>query len=251
MHTVNLNWTDFKNEVNSRGLKIQYYLSDITYHILAFDDKLKFYCKLEKENPSSSDQTDFETNYRDAANKKMQSVDSDGSTLTRAKITATGWQYHIQGIQFTTSDLSSLVSKDEAGNDIGFSTYKLYDDTDTEITQEINEVNAVKTVIDWEPTFDYEIIGGALKMMQDTTQNIYAYVTAVPDIPANLGGSKDFICCVNMKFIKNHDEIRADGRSSKKLLYDAVNHTNKMRITLKHPAGVRCEYLMLFEIFKE
>ena len=48
----------------------------------------------------------------------------------------------------------------------------------------------------------------------------------------------------------SNDKVEADGRVAKKLIYDPVNHTNKMRIILKHPAGVKRSLSMIFEMFK-
>ena len=176
--------------------------------------------------------------------------DSDGNPISRGKASKTGWTYHLNGVEFVTSKIGSIVNKDVNGDDLGFTTYKIYDDTDTEITLEANQGNAVKTVIDWEPTFDYEIVGGHLKTTNTITDDVYIYVLGVPDLTPAQGGSKEFISCINMKFIKAHDSIDADGRATKFLPYDATYHTNKMRITLNHPVGLQCEFLMIFEIFK-
>ena len=181
--------------------------------------------------------------------------DSDGALISRTKVTETGWQYHMQGVEFTTSTIGSSThpyNHDEQGNNLGFASVKLYDDQDQEITTQIDaDTNCVKTIIDWEPTYDYEVIGGALKMDAPTLLDVRVYVIAVPDIPKIYGGSKDFISSINMKYIASGDKVEADGRASKRLYYDAVNHTNKMRIILKHPAGAKCNFLMSFELFKE
>jgi len=173
--------------------------------------------------------------------------DSEGALMSRIKATKTGWSYHVQGVEFATANSNSVINNDINGNDLGFVTYTMYDDQD-EIT--LIDANCTKTVLDWEPSFNYEIIGGKLKILQETTDSIYVYVLGVPDVPASMGGSKEFISCVNMKFIKDHDEIKADGRASKYLPYDPVYHTNKMRLILRHNAGVTKEFLMMFEVFK-
>jgi hypothetical protein len=203
-------------------------------------------------NDSNEDITDYSAALNYLNNTIVEERDSDGASLSRTKVTQTGWQFHLQGVEFATSTLASIVNKDKDGDDLGFSTIKLYDDEDTEITvQATADTECVKTVVDWEPTFDYEVIGGAIKMTQDTTEDIYVYVIAVPDLTPAQGGSKNFVCCVNMKFIKGGDEVKADGRSSKRLDYNATYHTNKMRIIMTHDAGIKCDFLMVFEMFKE
>lgn len=177
-------------------------------------------------------------------------TDEDNVALARTKVTQSGWQYHLQGIEFTTSDRNSIVNRDSNGQDLGFATMKIYDDQGAEITTELGELGAVKTVIDWEPPFDYEVLGGTIRNTADIVEDIYAYVVAVPDVPKAFGGSKDFICCINLKFIGANDKLEADGRAAKKMIYDEVNHTNKIRVILTHPAGVKRSLSLVLEVFK-
>lgn len=238
-------------------------IQGVKAELIQFVDKITYYdiwvnvnnekvsCIIKKRNPRRKDQIDFEDNYKDNTNKSLTSVDSEGSKLSRTKITKTGWSFHMNGVQFVTSTLDSVYNKDDKGNDLGFATMTLYDDQDVEITNQATaDTSCVKTVIDWEPSFDYEIIGGSIKMAQQTTEDVYMYCIGVPDIPAQLGGSKEFICCVNMKFIDSHASLKADGRTSKTLKYDPVYHTNKMRLIITHNPGIKCDLLLIFEIFK-
>ena len=121
--------------------------------------------------------------------------DDGGAQLSRVKVAPSGWSFHYQGTEFETSRLDSIYNKDEAGDDLGFSTIKLYDAAGDEIvTQGAADTDCVKTVIDWEPTFDYYIIGGALRMPVATTEDIHAYVIGVPDIPAPNGNKFHHMC---------------------------------------------------------
>ena len=177
--------------------------------------------------------------------------DSDGALLSRVKYTRTGWQFHKMGVEFTTSKLGSIVNTDDQGNNLGFGVIKLYDTNGVEITDQANEGNAVKTIVDIEPTFDYEIMGGSLKQISRPTMPVYAYVIAVPDVPKVLGGQKDFICCLNLEFIGDLDSVDADGRTAKLLQYDATYHTNKIRVVMNHNAGYQHRAMMVLELFKE
>lgn len=177
--------------------------------------------------------------------------DSDGSPLWRNKITTTGWNYQLHGIEFKTSQLDSIVSKKSNGTDHGFTTIKCYDADDVQLTtQETCDTSAVKTVVDWEPTHDYEVVGGLFKMAQVPESNMRLWVVGVPDIPAAYGGSKEFVSNVNLKFIGLEEGIKADGRAAKYLTYSATLHTNKLRLILIHPAGYKHDFHMIFEIFK-
>lgn len=176
--------------------------------------------------------------------------DSEGAVLSRKKITYTGWSYQLHGIEFTTSSLNPIYSKDIDGNDTGYSTIKLYDSSDLEITDPLNEGNAVKTVVDFEPTHDYEMMGGMFKIKSALTQDVRLWVIGVPDIPAASGGSKIFISNINLRYVGLEEGINVDGRVPKLLTYSATNHTNKLRLILKHPAGYQADMHIIFEFFK-
>lgn len=162
-----------------------------------------------------------------------------------------GWSYHLNGVEFETSKLGSIVNTDDAGNDLGFATIKFYDSSDVELTvQATIDISCVKTVIDWEPQFDIQLIGGRLKQKSQPLSDLRFYCVGVPDIPAVMGGSKEFICCVNLAYIGPNDEVNADGRAGKMLYYDPVYHTNKMRSVFTHPAGFKHKGIILFEIYR-
>lgn len=170
---------------------------------------------------------------------------------SRLKMAPHGWAYQARGIEFETSKLSSLVNNDKDGVDIGDVTLKFYNSSDTELTTQTDlDSSCVKTVIEFEPTHDYEVIGGFISMVGTTTQDIRVYCIAVPDIPAAAGGSKVMINQLNMKYIGESDRLIIDGRTPKRMNYDATYHTNKLRKEFHHPAGAKCEFTIVFEIFR-
>jgi hypothetical protein len=184
--------------------------------------------------------------------------DSDGSTIQKQKVTTSGWVYQLHCFEFKTATLNTIVSKKEDGTDYNFATakfYKLDNGSEVEITgddlnQEFLDANCVKTVIDWEPTHDYDIIGGSLKQKDVPTEDVYLWVTGVPDVPAQYGGSKLFVSSVNLAYIGTDQGLRIDGRVAKYMPYSSTYHTNKFRLTLRHSAGFKHEVVMQFEIFK-
>lgn len=182
-----------------------------------------------------------------------QPKDSDGAPLSRNKITATGWGYQLHGLEFKTSQLDSLYSKKKDGTDFGFSTIKLFKDSGGSLVECVDQadadVNCIATQVEWEPTHDYEVIGGMLKMITVPTENVRVWVTGVPDVPEVYGGSKPFVVSVNLKFIGIEEGVKVDGRAPKYLTY-SVNHTNKLQLFFRHPAGFKHDLHMIFEIFK-
>jgi hypothetical protein len=182
--------------------------------------------------------------------KINQPKDADDAIIIRPKAAKTGWTYFLNPVEFTTAKLNSIHSKKHDGSNRTNTTYKIYDSNDVEITAVQDELNAVKTIVDFEPLYDYEIIGGQLQQHTKPNTNIRLWVIAVPDVPENSGGSKEMVGGVNLKFIDPADKVSADGRVSKYMTYNATYHTNKLRLILKHDAGIQHDVMMVFEMFK-
>lgn len=181
--------------------------------------------------------------------------DPDGRSYSRPVASKKGWSAQLHSISLSTSDLDSCYNKDKDDNDLGFTTYKLYDAQDAEITLEANEVNAVKTVLEWAPNYDYEIIGGSFKQSIVPVTNIHAWVIGVPDLTPAQGGSVPFADGgMNLKFTGTGAVIDFDGRASKFLPYQTPTlpdgWTNKLQFTLRHTAGVKHDLQIMLEIFK-
>lgn len=248
---MKVSWTIFKNFVDERSLSVQWIDLNNRYWMKAFDEAFVLECDLAKDPSDTDELDDFETNYKSDGNRKLGSPkDSDGSLMQRTKITTTGWHYQLHGIEFSTSQLDSVVSNKSDGTSFGFSTIKCYDVDGIELTtQETCNTSAVHTVIDWEPTHDYEIIGGILKQKTIPASDVRLWVVGVPDIPAIYGGSKPFVTNINLSYIGLEDGVRVDGRSPKYMAYSASYHTNKLRLIFKHVAGLEHPMHMIFEMF--
>ncbi len=178
--------------------------------------------------------------------------DSDGVILSRIKITKLGWHYQVHGLEFTVSKLNSIFNKDTSGTDLGFTGIKYYNSSDTELvagTQAELDANCVKTVLDWEPTFDFEIIGGTLEQATIPATDTRLWIVAIPDLTVAQGGSVPFTQGgVNLRYTGNSLDI--DGKTAKLMTYDATYHTNKFRMIIKHTVGVQHSIHMLFKIYR-
>lgn len=179
--------------------------------------------------------------------------DTEGAALSRVKITKTGWHFQLHGIEFITSKLNSLFNEDVDGNDLGFTSIKYYDNTDTELvagTQLELDNNCVKTVVDWEVSQDIEVIGGLLEQSTTPSTDVRMWVIAIPDLTVEQGGSIPFAQGgINLRYMANAIDI--DGKTPKLLPYDATYHTNKFRMIVKHDVGIQCPVHMLFKLFRE
>ena len=237
-------------------LKVLFNDEGASWYVFAIDGGVTHETRIFKDN--GADQTDFETNYKPTANKKIDQRDSEGVYLQRNKITTAGWHYQLHGLEFETSKLNSFESKKADGTDYGFGSMKFYglvDNVETQITGEnLNQTyldsHCIKTLIDWEPTHDIEILGGMLKMNSVPSENLRMWTIGVPDVSEAYGGSKPFAVNINLKFIGTEEGVKVDGKTPKYLTYSATYHTTKLRMIFKHSAGFKHQLHMIFELFK-
>lgn len=187
----------------------------------------------------------------------LEPRDSSGRYLTRIATTIEGWHYQPHAVSFTTSDYDGIFNKTLSESDfftesdLGFATIKLYDSNNTLITSGANESNAVKTVVDWMPTHDYEIVGAKYFQNSIPTNDIYLWIIGVPDLGHAYGGSIFFgQGGINLKHVGSGNGLDTDGRSSKYMTYNATYKTNKFRLVIKHPAGVQHTGMVIWETYK-
>lgn len=249
---INLDWTNFKSQITSGGLPYRYFSIDGTYFIYAVDGCFEYQTSIIQD--SNSDQADFEANFKNAAFSTFSQFDIDGASIVRIKAAKKGWSFWAVPIEITTSTLGTLYCKTSDGNDIPWVNCKIYNASNAEITTpgllDVNLGTCVKTVIDFEPTFDFEIIGGALRINSNPSQDVRLWIVGAPDIPAGMGGSKEFASGINLKFMAPDSSFEIDGRVAKYLTYNPTTHQGKMRIILRHPAGLQVNMQIAIHIYR-
>lgn len=249
-------WSDIKSFVSSRSLPLQYIEFSSRYVLTAFDGTFALTASIVKSDPVGEDQSDFEANYKAAANQPLVQRDTDGAQIVRIKAAKKGWSFWSVPIEIVTSTLSgSLFCQDNGGNALSWISSKIYDADNVEITTagllNVNLNTCVKTVVDFEPPFNYEIIGGSLRINSNPSQDVRLWVVAAPDIPANLGGSKEFASGINIKFLSADNSWDIDGRVTKAVTYDPVYHSGKIRLILKHPLGLQVNLMFVVQLFRQ
>lgn len=249
-------WTEWKAAYAIKGLPLQWEDNGTLYTIWFYDGSEIFLCQIWKgtlseniadsysQEQNDADKLDFETNYKNLGNLSLSQIDTDGASIVRIKAAKRGWSFWAVPIEITTSTIGgSLYCKNVSGNDIAGLTCKIYDEINTEITtaglDNINLTNCIKTVLDFEPTFDYEMIGGSLRINGNPATDVRLWIIGAPDIPAIYGGSKEFASGVNLKFMAPDSSFDIDGRVTKYVTYNATDHRGKLRVILKHPAGTQ------------
>lgn len=260
---IEYSWTAWKTVCSKKSLRFQYEDQGNRYFIWGYDGPEVHICSIFKTDvpqpfidigisqaQNDTDKADFESSYKATGNAPLTQFDIDGATIVRVKAAKRGWSYSSVPIEFQTSKLGSLYSKDASGNNRSYITLKFYNDANQEVTDSFLESTIVKTIVDYEPNFDYEVIGGSLFKTPSIANDTRIWIVAVPDISEAYGGSKEMLGGVNLKFIGGQNLLTIDGRASKMLAYNATYHTNKLRFIAKHPAGVIDSIMICIDIYK-
>lgn len=263
-------WTVWKTVYAIKGLPFQYEDDGQLYTIWTYDTPEVHLCQIWKgtvpdsvtgaysQEQNDADKADFEANYKSLGNLALGQIDTDGATIIRMKAAKRGWTYGEIPIEFATarlqSDTNNFYAKLPDGTDRSGITCKIYNGSDAEITTaglaNINLNTAVKTILDFEPAYDYEVIGGSLRTINDITADIRMYIIGVPDIPAIYGGSKEMAGGLNLNYMVPASAYTVDGRVSKTLRYDATYHTSKLRLVFKYPAGTYEQIQLSIELYR-
>lgn len=260
-------WTEWKGIYTIKGLPFQYDDDGTVYTIWTYDGQEVHICQIWKNSiPDSlatiysqatndTDKTDFETNYKPAGNTTIGQIDTDGASIVRVKAAKKGWSFFALAPEITTSTLlGSLYCKDNAGVDVSGISCKIYDGNNVEITTagllNANLNTCVKTVLDIELPYDYELIGGALRINSNPAQDVRLWIIGAPDIPAMYGGSKEFASGINLKFLAPDSSFEIDGRVTKYVTYSNITHSGKVRVILKHPAGLQVNMQIVMHTYR-
>lgn len=253
MNVIEVSWTALKSSMQSKGIasRLQWVQEKDRYELYLFDGPLVLHTIIKITNPKNADQHDFEASFKTISNQVLDPVDDDNSQLSRVKITKSGWNFQLHFVEFETSKKDSIVSEDENGTPLGFSTLKFYDENNGELTEQgAIDTDCVKTVLDWEPTHDYEIKGGFLKQKSIPPSPVRVHVIGVPDVPPAYGGNKKFTQGgLNLEYFGADEMVDADGEAPKFLKFDSNVHSNKLRVSTRHGTGVKHKMAMIFKLF--
>jgi hypothetical protein len=183
-------------------------------------------------------------------------VTTDGRITVRESTANRTTSFKLRAISFYTSELVEGFHNVSpiTDQDYGDVTMRLFKADGSEITTEEDEILAVKTILDFEPHYNYEIIGGFLDIPSDlkdgTTDQWFISAVGVPDYTPEYFGQIDFISEVNIEAV-TAARVTSDGRAVSYLPYNhgGMPHTNLLRFTIKHPVGARKRFQLYIEHF--
>lgn len=196
--------------------------------------------------------------------------DGEGRQLTRHVITIPEWHYSPRSLDFYTAKHKSLYNRShycpandatiDGGADLGDAIMKFYDATNTLLTQGAEEsdadfqirltANCVKTDLEFEPTFNYDIIGAKLQFRNPPTDRAYFWVVAAPDVPEAYGGNVVFMGGgMNASFFEDKGNFECDGKSVSRVTYDGTYHSGKVALITKHGVGVQIGIQFILQFY--
>lgn len=264
-------WTAWKAIELVKGGPYQYDDDGDTYTIWFYDGPEVHLCTIWKDSvPDSiinnegysqaqndSDKTDWETNYKPTANGVVEPRADDGRLTIRVTTAKKTKNFKLRAVSFYSSKANSQRSFNPiADADYGDVTLTLKKwDSGTSTWVAATDSDATKTIVDWDPTYAYEIIGGWVDLPSDlkdgTTDAWFLACVGVPDY-AVYGLAVDFVSEVNLEAVTTQ-KVNSDGRATQYLsptIAGGVNyHTNRLRWIVKHPAGLQKRFQIFVETF--
>ena len=257
-------WTAWKALLAARNGVCQYDDDGIHYSIWFYDGPEIYLCQIWKgtvpddfsgdysQTQNDSDKTDFETNFKPTANASIEPKTKDGRVSVKDSTANRCNNFNLRVFSFYTADPTKVHNVSPLTNaDIGDVAYTMYDNTNTVTT---TPSAAVKTVIDFMPHYNYEIVGAFADLPPSlaggTTDAWYMGGIGVPDIPAVAGGSIAYLTETNLEAIAASGRFHSDGRAVSYLPYNYGGYpTNKLRFIIKHPAGASLRFQLYIEHF--
>jgi hypothetical protein len=189
-----------------------------------------------------------------ASTKPVQTA--DGRLAIRNTTANRTQNFKLRAVTFYSADHSGSIHNVSpvTGLDYGDISVKVYAADGSLLGPTDDMALATKTVLDFEPTYSYEIIGGYADLPDDlkggTTDQWYLSAIGVPDYPPAFFGQIDFISEVNLE-AASATRVVSDGRAVSYLPYNygGALHTNRLRFILKYPPGVRKRFALYIEHF--
>lgn len=109
MKEIFVDWADIKAFTDARNLSIQWLDIGGIYHLRAIDGNFILAHEIKKTSPAGSDQSDFETNYKDLGNKTVGIQETSGvrdPDGLRARLVGT---HNVTVTKNTTQDIDWLI----------------------------------------------------------------------------------------------------------------------------------------------
>lgn len=192
----------------------------------------------------------------DEVNVNWEDKDKDGRPFTRLAITEKGWTFLAHFIEAETSVLNSIYCEDHTRTVEAQHYCKFYDVNGVELTsQAAIDTSCVKSVFTIIPGIDFEVVAGEIHQFERPTTNmrLHSIIGVIAPNGAPIA-TTEFVRNLNMKFKDKAKAIVTDGRAPKRLNktvegvpYDA----NQLQIVVNHDAGVKHQFMIELEYYRQ
>lgn len=236
---IQVSWQELKKFAEARKIPIDHVEYKAFYHIFASDGGIVTnVCRIPKGGKFSPERKDFEDNYK---NTTTSYTDTTGRLVVSTAIVPKGWSYHAPSFTFKTGTDNSLVFKNKFGEEIqGICELRFFKNKTEYLSfQTCPPAEATLTLVNFTPPYDYYIVSGEVSQVAPSITDAWIYGTLAPAIPYEIGGNREFICCKNLRFLKN--KLLADGKAPKFVPYQQINETpplfsNTIEVAVSHAA---------------
>jgi hypothetical protein len=137
---------------------------------------------------------------------------------------------------------------------------RFFNATNTELTKGAEEsaedfqirltANCVMTFVEFEPHWDYDVVGAKLQVRNPPTDRAYFWFIAAPDVPAAYGGNVAFMGGgMNLHFFSESETFYCDGKTTSRVTYDDQWHSGKLAIIIKHNVGVQIGIQLILKFY--
>jgi len=219
---MRLEYSVFKSQVLTKDLRWQYIEYPPppykTYLIYAYDASFYYECLTDQPEEVA----DFETNYKETANKPILMVEKE-TGLQRVRNRDVEGTLAQSFVYVTTGDEESLDSSE-------YYTVSTSTGTSTGVTKVL-----------FSPILGYYITGGGLKLLGNLTERNYIKVgvTFAPNFPQAYGGNWKFV--INKKFTNDFREFEAVVPSKYVKYYPSFPTASEVEFSIEHHIDERVE----------
>lgn len=257
-------WTGWKAVAALKGGQHQHDETEDVYTIWFYDGPEIHICEIHRgsvpegldQEQNDADKTDWEAGLKTSSNATLLPRSLDGRPSIRLTATNKTKNFKLRCISFYTATISpGPVSKNPIDcSNYGDVTVTLQKWNGSEMVS-AEPADATKTIIDWDPLYAYEIIGGWVDLPTDlkdgTTNAWWLGCVGLPDYAA-YGIAVDFVSMVNLEAVST-SRVTSDGRATQYLSPTVVGetnyHTNRLRWVVQHPAGVAKRFQIFLSTF--
>ena len=182
--------------------------------------------------------------------------DESNRSFTRLAITQEGWAFLAHFVEAKTSTIDSIYCEDHNGNKEPQHYCKFYNADGLVLTSQSEiDTECVRSVFTIIIGFDFEIVCGEIHQYERPTTDIRMHSLMGAFMPDGTPISvKPFVKNLNMKFKDKAKAIMTDGRAPKLLRKEFAGlpfDANQIQIIVNHEAGVKHEFMVELEYYRE